>query len=195
MLILGVHISKEISETFITIPELETEELKLPLYEETEDFWDRPLPRKLTRIDSGWGDRPPLRRLVPQSDESSSSSSNLQHIHFRPRQASVGSRVDTSSAPVSFVNDFNDSNDSIGGIFSPAEFRNISIQTSNRQSTPVPDTTTQVTQPETRADLELTFKSWGVSYEVRSSVDQRKPCCIFCCCICFNCFSLSNSSS
>lgn len=138
--------------------------------------------------------------------ESSSSSKDIEDIYFRggSRRPSVDSTVDTGSAPISFANDFNDSNDSIGGklfqifnessnegsdiqaeLFSRKSFRNHSIQTSNRQSTPVLDPTIQ---SKSRVDTEIIFKCWGVTYEVRSSVDERKPCCIFCCCICFKCF-------
>ena len=155
---------------------------------------------------------PDPRRSTVVPEESSSSSIDLKDIYLRgSRPSSVDSTVDTTSAPISFVNDLNDSNDSIGGImfqpftessnedkdipatlFPKTSFRNLSkrsngrfIQTSNRQSTPVPDKTTQ---SETPVDPEMIFKGWGVMYEVRSSVDQRKPCCIFCCCICFKCF-------
>ena len=136
---------------------------------------------------------PDPRQPTAVSEESSSSSKNLEDIYFRGSRPRLDSTVDTTSAPISFANDFNDSNDSIGGMrlqtfkelrFSES-FRNYSIQTSNRQSTPVPD---PMTQCESRADPEMIFGGWGVTYEVRSSAGQRKVCCIFCCCICFNCF-------
>ena len=142
---------------------------------------------------------PDPRQSTAVSEKSSSSSKNLEDIYFRGSRPRLDSTVDTSSAPISFANDFNDSNDSIVGMKlqpfkdSPNEdndiqaksLRNYSIQTSNRQSTPVPD---PMTQCESRADPEMIFGGWGVTYEVRSSADQRKVCCIFCCCICFNCF-------
>ena len=161
---------------------------------------------------------PDPRQSTAVSEKSSSSSKKLEDIYFRGSRPRLDSTVDTSSAPISFANDFNDSNDSICPLgklsdsiclneaqfvgmklqpfndFSNEDndiqaksFRNHSIQTSNRQSTPVPDPTTQ---SGSRADPEMIFKGWGVTYEVRSSVDQRKPCCIFCCCICFHCFIL-----
>ena len=150
---------------------------------------------------------PDPRQSTAVSKESSSSSKNLEDIYFRGSRPRLDSTVDTTSAPISFANDFNnfnDSNDSIGGmrlqpfkdsykdiqagLFSKS-FKNHPIQTSNRQSTPVPDPNWVIMTPcESRADPEMMYNGWGVSYEVRSSVNQRKPCCIFCCCICFNCF-------
>ena len=137
---------------------------------------------------------PDPRQSTAVSKESSSSSKNLEDIYFRGSRPRLDSTVDTTSAPISFAND---SNDSIGRMrLQPFKelrftetFRNHSIQTSNRQSTPVPDPNWVIMTPcESRADPEMMYNGWGVSYEVRSSVNQRKPCCIFCCCICFNCF-------
>ena len=138
---------------------------------------------------------PDPRQSTAVSKESSSSSKNLEDIYFRGSRPRLDSTVDTTSAPISFAND---SNDSIGRMrLQPFKelrftetFRNHSIQTSNRQSTPVrylavPD---PMTQFESRADPEMIYNGWGISYEVRSSMNQRKPFCIFCCCICFPCF-------
>ena len=46
------------------------------------------------------------------SKESSSSSEKLENIYFRGPRPRLDSTVDTTSAPISFVNHLNDSNDS-----------------------------------------------------------------------------------
>ena len=59
---------------------------------------------------------PDPRQSTAVSKESSSSSKNLEDIYFRGSRPRLDSTVDTTSAPISFANDFNDSNDSIGGM-------------------------------------------------------------------------------
>ena len=138
--------------------------------------------------------RPELPRLgtqkpenrSPYSPDSPPSSSDVEDIQFRgSTPPSLDSDVDTTSAPISHVNEeLHTSHEVLDIPAGPAEKSKVKFKPRKfiRKSTPVPEQTFKSSNQE---DTEMEIKCLGSTFKVRGSVNEIRPCFILPCCICF----------
>ena len=130
--------------------------------------------------------RPQLPRLgTPKSENrplgSPPSSPDIEDIQFRgSTPPSLDSDVDTTSAPISHVNE--DPNTSHEILDIPAGKSKVKFKPRKfiRKSTPVPEQTFQSSNLE---DTEMEIQCLGLTF--KGSINKMRPCFILPCCICF----------